>query len=283
MNRNFARLTGKKLRFYVQDVRIASTHAYLQTNNQAAWLDLPRRQRLCGSGDPFISNIAIANNVPDVINVYVGGEAGTSCGMGLVWATPAEQHVFMTPNHLNPNVNNRNEAYNFGPDILVHEFGHFLSLLHTHEGGCGSVVDDTPRELPLDTAHGHTVLTAFCEGIIGDCAQNPDTFDSCPGDLGFDNVYNYMSYTGPGCYRLFSTQQIQAIGGFLTTSVTGLVANSRDLGRCPILTPARWLASFVLSVLRAPLVSLSSTSTMLRTTKASLLELHTVWAGLMRL
>ncbi len=73
---------------------------------------------------------------------------------------------------------------------LTHEFGHFMNLIHTFEGGCSGTdeVDDTPAEDAL-----HTL--ACTPGI------------NCTGDK--VNFENYMGYNGAqGCYKMYTQGQI---------------------------------------------------------------------------
>lgn len=76
--------------------------------------------------------------------------------------------------------------------ILTHEFGHFLNLIHTFDGGCndpnGDYVDDTPKENGLH-----------------DLSCTPGT--NCDGDK--VNIENYMGYNGAkGCYKMFTEGQV---------------------------------------------------------------------------
>jgi hypothetical protein len=73
---------------------------------------------------------------------------------------------------------------------LTHEFGHFLNLIHTFEGGCtgSDEVDDTPLE------DGKHTLS---------CTQGTN----CSGDR--VNNENYMGYNGAqGCYKMYTQGQI---------------------------------------------------------------------------
>ncbi|WP_291867182.1 M43 family zinc metalloprotease [Maribacter sp.] len=73
---------------------------------------------------------------------------------------------------------------------LTHEFGHWLNLIHTFEGGCEGTdeVDDTPRE---DGLHNLKCLAGT----------------NCDGD--FVNTENYMGYNGSsGCYKMFTEGQV---------------------------------------------------------------------------
>lgn len=73
---------------------------------------------------------------------------------------------------------------------LTHEFGHFMNLIHTFEGGCTGTdeVADTPLEDGL-----HTLA----------CNQGTN----CNGDR--VNNENYMGYNGAqGCYKMYTQGQI---------------------------------------------------------------------------
>jgi Pregnancy-associated plasma protein-A len=80
--------------------------------------------------------------------------------------------------------------------MMVHEVGHWLGLLHTFEGGCnapGDGIADTPAEA----------------GLSFSC--DVPTKDSCPNDPGFDPMHNFMSYTGEKCFREFTAGQREAM------------------------------------------------------------------------
>lgn len=68
----------------------------------------------------------------------------------------------------------------------IHEVGHWLGLLHTFRGGCGSAtgdyVADTPVEADLSSQ----------DDIFEKC---PVGRNSCPDLPGLDLIHNYMDYS----------------------------------------------------------------------------------------
>jgi hypothetical protein len=86
--------------------------------------------------------------------------------------------------------------YNEGK-TLVHEVGHWLSVLHTFQGGCansdsgGDGCGDTPAE---------KTATFGCPP-----ANSIDTCTSLPG---FDSLSNFMAYTTDPCMDRFTPRQM---------------------------------------------------------------------------
>ncbi|MDO6743598.1 M43 family zinc metalloprotease [Tenacibaculum soleae] len=149
-----------------------------------------------GNGGGYDSQIA--NDAWDnykYMNVYIQGDLyadGSSTNSGVAWY----------PNTSMSNSNTARVVYNgqylhgnTGDEfasVLTHEFGHFLNLIHTFDGGCtypNDEVSDTPPE-------GASTTGTSCA---------PST--NCEGN--YINYENYMGYNGAayGCYKMFTVGQ----------------------------------------------------------------------------
>lgn len=80
--------------------------------------------------------------------------------------------------------------------VLTHEFGHWLNLIHTFDGGCMGSNDNVSDTPPCDYS-----------GASYGCHASPTSTGpvSC-GNL--VNAENYMDYSGAaGCYKMFTSGQ----------------------------------------------------------------------------
>lgn len=85
---------------------------------------------------------------------------------------------------------------------LIHEFGHYMGLYHTFEGGCNS------QALPCNE-HGDKVCdTPTVASANFTCFSG---MDSCLQDIGQDDVTNFMDYGNDNCANHFSLGQIERI------------------------------------------------------------------------
>jgi len=135
------------------------------------------------------------------MNVYIQNDLYDDGGLfnsGVAWYP----NSWMSDNNLSRVV--YNGAYIYGntsdefASVLTHEFGHWLNLKHTFDGGCSGTDDvaDTPSE---DGNH-----------FLG-CS--PGT--NCTGD--YVNYENYMGYNGSsGCYKMYTQGQITRMTAALT-------------------------------------------------------------------
>ncbi len=73
--------------------------------------------------------------------------------------------------------------------VFTHEFGHYLNLIHTHEGGCSGT--DQVADTPQDTRDNG-----------GGCSETSD----CGALINYEN---YMGYNGAaGCYKMYTQGQV---------------------------------------------------------------------------
>lgn len=87
------------------------------------------------------------------------------------------------------------QRYNTG-NVLVHETGHWLGLLHTFQGECEDILDDLVMDTPREQVPQQG---EFC----------PVNKDTCPNDPGPDPIHNHMTYTEDDCRFEFSRGQVE--------------------------------------------------------------------------
>ncbi|MEL6535950.1 MAG: M43 family zinc metalloprotease [Bacteroidota bacterium] len=127
-------------------------------------------------------------------NVYIQSDLyndGSTTNSGVAWYP----NTYMSDNDLARVVYNGrylhgNTDKEFA-SILSHEFGHYLNLIHTFEGGCTYPNDEVADTPPED------------QSVDGECAGATN----CEGNP--INSENYMGYNGAsGCYKMFTAGQI---------------------------------------------------------------------------
>ena len=146
-----------------------------------------------GSGyDEQIKKYAWKNymymNVYIQLDLYNDGKLNSS---GVAWYPDS----WMSDNDLARVVYNGKYIYaNTNPEfasVLTHEFGHWLNLIHTFEGGC-TTPNDNVSDTPAEDA-----------SVANDCA--PAT--NCLSEN--INYENYMGYNGAaGCYKMYTQGQV---------------------------------------------------------------------------
>ncbi|WP_164914120.1 M43 family zinc metalloprotease [Aquimarina sediminis] len=130
------------------------------------------------------------------MNVYITGDLygdGVSNNSGVAWypnTTMSNENiarVVYNGQYLHGNTNKEFAS------VFTHEFGHWLNLIHTFEGGCndpnGDQVSDTPKEDSNSGDKGCTVGASECGNLI--------------------NYENYMGYdSASGCAKMYTQGQV---------------------------------------------------------------------------
>lgn len=130
------------------------------------------------------------------MNVYITGDLygdGVSNNSGVAWypnTVMSDENiarVVYNGQYLHGNTNKEFAS------VFTHEFGHWLNLIHTFEGGCndpnGDEVDDTPKEDEDSGDDGCIVGASDCGNLI--------------------NYENYMGYdSAAGCAKMYTQGQV---------------------------------------------------------------------------
>jgi hypothetical protein len=187
-----------------------------------------------------------------VINIIVGGSifpawcnrtqeeacsnlyAGYTGSIGPWFARPsptwsetaaAENWISITWDEFSPMARNSKRFWDGGGVTVAHELGHYLGLMHTHEGSApcegdgltkADFVPDTPvnkQTIQWASTNGLAVqLSRWCTQFRSGKQPNPKellVFNSCVQDpLAIDNVFNLLSYLPDQCCMMLSPNQI---------------------------------------------------------------------------
>lgn len=90
---------------------------------------------------------------------------------------------------------------------MTHEVGHYLGLIHTFQGGCGTA--------------NNNISGDYCSDTPGVAAPNygcPTGLDSCTSVTGLDMIENYMDYTDDACMNIFTIVQKNRITAVMNNS-----------------------------------------------------------------
>jgi hypothetical protein len=109
--------------------------------------------------------------------------------------------------------------------VLTHEFGHFLNLIHTFEGGCGTA-NDNVNDTPTCSYPGHDCHTSSTANAPLNCNN------------ALINAENYMDYSGAyGCYKMFTKGQITRMKAALDMPSRVTLWQTSNLIKTGLITP----------------------------------------------
>lgn len=131
--------------------------------------------------------------------------------------------------------------------LVMHELGHYFSLLHPFQGACtnnncltdGDGICDTP---PVSSASAGLTMGGTCNSPYNSCTTDEDDTSAnnpyrpvANGGMGdqVDNVENYMDYTA-GCWDTYTEDQKSAMQNNISVFRSALANN----GNCTNTTPA---------------------------------------------
>jgi hypothetical protein len=134
---------------------------------------------------------ALRTGDAQTLNLFIAGPGEDLLG----WATFPEDYAAQPTNDgvvvLHSTLPGGAAAPYAAGDTAVHEIGHWLGLLHTFQGGCGS--------------RGDSVADTAREGEPA--AGCPRTRDTCTNFAGLDPVTNFMDYSDDACMFTFTPGQ----------------------------------------------------------------------------
>lgn len=158
------------------------------------------------SGDAEGNAMSVANNIPNVINIYFVNDPDGACGWArFPWDLPSDYIVIA-----NGCANNQS--------TIVHELGHYFSLYHTHETafgaesvtrtGSNSCYDcDTKGDKLCDTPADPTLSNGSVSiSAAPGCAYSSTLTDGCGVTYTPDPTL-IMSYSLKPCRTVFSASQ----------------------------------------------------------------------------
>lgn len=230
------------IQFYLKEYRFdPKRYKYLNLGSLRKWQN-------CASGaEECTCPLALKNNREPgrFLNIFIAGSttlsysdpnlalgyttvipnALDSCKDVMGWNVPSwkSSHMWLSWDEFDPDIANNMMSFDDGAMTVTHEAGHWLGLLHTHQGDCGNDDDitDTPANQDASVVAWYDKLAQLCAKNWGRSKkQMPQSvlnqFNSCRGDKYIDNVFNYMSYVPSSCYTLFTQGQVQRMQRVIT-------------------------------------------------------------------
>ncbi|WIA42609.1 hypothetical protein OEZ86_008583 [Tetradesmus obliquus] len=249
---------GTGIQFKLQEVRSdVKQHPYLLLSTLDDWQSCTGNPSQEAAGFPCLQETAKFPDVAalaekHVVNVLIGGSQtslfcnttapnsicstlyfGYTGSIG-PWFTKAsatwreglseENWIVMTWDFFAPEVANSKRFWDGGAVTLAHELGHYLGVMHTHEGATAcegegltkaDAVPDTPvnRQVEQWAAENNLAanLARWCSDFRNGKQPHPKElldYNSCKADGTTDNVFNLMSYLPNACNMMISPNQV---------------------------------------------------------------------------
>eukprot|EP00883_Tetradesmus_obliquus_P014390 jgi/Sobl393_1/7431/SZX73457.1 len=249
---------GTGIQFKLQEVRSdVKQHPYLLLSTLDDWQSCTGNPSQEAAGFPCLQDTAKFPEVSalaekHVVNVFIGGSqtslfcdttaADKVCSTlyfgytGSIgpWFTKSsstwreglseENWIVMTWDFFAPEVANSKRFWNGGAVTLAHELGHYLGVMHTHEGATAcegegltkaDAVPDTPVNRQVEQWAAENNLAAALAGWCSDFRNGKQPqpkalldYNSCKADGTTDNVFNLMSYLPNACNMMISPNQV---------------------------------------------------------------------------
>lgn len=140
---------------------------------------------------------------------------------------------------------------------IIHEFGHYLGLYHTFEGGCYNADCERFGDRVCDTPPDKVTHYNNCSQAINSC--NTDTQSGLLVDR-VDMISNFMDYTADRCQHDLTRGQADRMKSFIRGDRSSLVDCASLVDPCPI-PPLVNIDLLGDSLVAGQLLSFSSTNT----------------------
>ena len=172
---------------------------------------------------PFCTENDAETACGDTYAGYVGSAGPWFAKPSDTWTEDAvtENWMYINYDQFDPAVKNNASKWDGGAVTFAHEVGHYVGLMHTHEGGCAGgeltaadAVPDTPLNENTAAWAGDKLmfdLVKWCSFFRNGKQPDPRIllqFNSCESPNGVDNVFNLLSYLPDSCCMLLTTNQI---------------------------------------------------------------------------
>ena len=158
-----------------------------------AMCDFIEHDTLINTNGPLtISEVWEQHGIPNVINIFIFTEVGSS-GATALFSSGEERWIALS---------------RFDPTTVVHEMGHFMSLLHTHTSFYGHEFVDGSNCASAGDRFCDTPADPNLSGEVNNGCEYTGTEVDENGDFYLPDPTNFMSYTPPHCRSSFSPEQV---------------------------------------------------------------------------